>query len=192
VNKSTISRCFVDIIQSGLGLDITDPDISPTPDRIADMYTDELFAGVGKEFDDFALSPNVHNYNQIVMSDCITFSSMCAHHFLPFQGQAWVAYLPSENLIGLSKMSRIVSHYAARPQLQENLTHEVINNFVQGLKPRGAMVVLRCTHACMSCRGARQNSGSGMITSAINGEFLTDPDLKIETIMLILMSLLIK
>src|SRR5574337_83306 len=106
------------------------------------------------------------------MIDNIHFTSVCSHHFLPFTGKAWFLYIPNEHdLIGASKMPRLVAHYAARPQLQENLCHEVLNRFVEVMQPKGAMLVMRAVHGCMSCRGVRQYNGTGMTSSAIYGSF---------------------
>jgi GTP cyclohydrolase I len=115
---------------------------------------------------------------------------MCAHHFLPFTGNAWVLYVPEFHLVGASKMARMVEHYAKRPQLQEHLCHEVIECFNRGVKPQGCMVVMRGIHGCMKCRGVKQ-SGSGLTTSAIKGIF-EDQRVKDEGMSLIHLSLLDK
>lgn len=161
-------------LTEGLGLDINDPNLVDTPRRIAKMYGTELFHNVGEEFPeaDFRKFPNDKKYDQIMMVDNIHFTSMCSHHFMPFTGKAWFLYIPNEHdLVGISKIPRLVEFYSARPQLQENLCHEIINRFIDVMKPKGAMLVMRAIHGCMSCRGVRQYDNTGMTSSAIYGCF---------------------
>lgn len=175
--ESSIATLFAQIIEA-LGLDLNDENLKDTPKRVAKMYCREFFSGVGTEFDNYKAFPNKHKYNQIILSDLISFTSVCSHHFLPFTGHAWLLYIPDKLLVGYSKMARAVNHYACRPQLQENLCHEVLNSFCSGVKPQGAMVVMRAVHSCSACRGVKQNNGSGMMTSAVRGVFLKDPYLE--------------
>jgi GTP cyclohydrolase I len=173
----------------GLGFDLSDPNLSGTPARVAKMYCREWFKSVGLEFTDFKSFPNDGNYKQIIMSDRIHFTSICSHHFLPFTGLAWIAYIPNDFLIGASKMSRLVEHYASRPQLQEHLTDQILKTFVNGVNPEGVMVVMRAVHSCMTCRGAKQIGGAGMQTSALHGAFF-GPEVKSEALELIKLSLI--
>jgi GTP cyclohydrolase I len=190
MNQEQIEKLFRLIIESGLGFDPKDPNLIDTPKRIAKMYCQEWFRNVNSEFDDFKSFPNSENYRQIVCFDKIQFSSICSHHFLPFTGFAWLLYIPQNRLIGASKSSRLIEHYSARPQLQENLTHQILNRFVEGVVPQGAMVVMRAIHECMRCRGAKQTNGSGMITDALYGCF-KEPDVKAEGLELIKLSLIV-
>lgn len=192
MEHSKVAYHFLKLMTEGLGLDISDPNLTDTPNRIAKMYCGELLWSVGHDFTDFQSFPNEHGYDQIIVSDTIFFTSMCAHHFLPFTGNAWVLYIPKDLLIGASKPARLIKHYASRPQLQENLCHEVINAFNEGVEPNGSMIVIRGIHACMKCRGVKQHGGSGMITSAISGLFKEDPTMKQEGFELIKLSLLDK
>jgi GTP cyclohydrolase I len=164
------------LLVEGLGLDLNDPNLIDTPKRIAKMYCQELFHNVGEEFpeEDFRSFPNNEKYSQIVMVDNINFTSMCSHHFMPFSGKAWFLYIPDKTLVGVSKLPRLVEHYAARPQLQENLCHQIMNRFVEVVKPLGAMLVMRAIHGCMSCRGVRQYNNTGMVSSSIYGTFTHD------------------
>jgi len=175
------------MLSDGLGLDLSDPNLKETPKRIARMYCEEFFCNVEKEFEDFKTFPNDEGYDQIVTSDCIHFVSMCSHHFLPFVGHAWVLYIPDKLLIGASKMSRLVNHYAKRPQLQENLTHQVIQAFNRALNPKGVMVFMRAIHGCMNCRGVKQPA-SGMCTSAVLGAFVDDPSMELKGLEMIKIS----
>ena len=100
----------------------------------------------------------------------IAFYSICAHHFLPFFGTAHVAYLPKDRVVGLSKLARVVEHYARRPQIQERLTEQVIELLESRLRPAGAMVVVQARHMCMEMRGVGQ-PGATTRTSAWRGAF---------------------
>ena len=188
MKKDVVESLFRKLMEDGLGFDLSDPNLCDTPARVARMYCEEFFCNCCEEFADFKAFPNIHNYNQIIISDLISFVSVCSHHFLPFTGQGWVLYIPDDKLIGASKPARLIEHYAARPQLQENLCHEVLNSLVAGISPKGAMVVLRAIHGCMKCRGVRQMK-SGMGTSAVEGAF-KQPDVKAEGMDLIKLSLL--
>lgn len=171
MNKELIEVLFAKIMVQGLGLDLDDPNLMDTPRRVARMYCDELLSGLNSPKPKVTVFPNDSKYSQMILSDKIYFSSLCSHHFLPFSGYAWILYIPDKNLIGLSKFSRIVNYFAARPQLQENLTHQIANYLITKLKPRGVMIVMRALHQCMHCRGVKQHSGAGMVTSAIYGAF---------------------
>ena len=189
MNEAKVATLVYELIRDGLELDIHDPNLKDTPNRIAKMYCREWFKGVDKDFTDFKSFPNSEKYKQIIMSDRIHFTSICSHHFLPFTGLAWVSYIPHDTLIGASKMSRLVEHYSSRPQLQENLTHQVLNSLVGGIKPEGAMVVMRAVHSCMTCRGAKQTNNAGFQTSALHGSFY-ELEVKMEALELIKLSLM--
>jgi GTP cyclohydrolase I len=179
---------FGKLMEEGLGFDLSDPNLIDTPKRIAKMYCTEWFKGINSEFSDFKSFPNSEHYKQIICFDKIHFSSICSHHFLPFVGYAWLLYIPDAYLVGASKPSRLIAHYSSRPQLQENLTHQILNRFAEKIKPVGAMVVMRALHECMICRGAKQTNGAGMITDALYGCFF-EPDVKAEGLELIKLSL---
>jgi len=175
-------------LEKGLGLDLKDPNLAGTPERIARMYHKEFFKGLNIEFEGLTVFPNSENYDQIVLLDNVHFVSVCSHHFLPFAGLAWVAYIPSDKVVGASKPSRVITHYASRPQLQETLCQQVVTFLEEKLKPKGVMIVMRAVHGCMSNRGINQYGGAGMMTSAIRGVFKTDPAAKSEALDLIKLS----
>lgn len=112
----------------------------------------------------------------IVVTD-IGFISLCEHHVLPFPGVATVAYLPKpgDQVVGLSKLARVVKEYAANTQLQERLTDEILAAIVEELRPQGAAVAVRGKHSCMSLRGARAGDGSAMATYRYAGALEADP-----------------
>ncbi len=162
-------KSYLEEIFTYLGLDINDPNLKETPHRILRMWQNDFCQNVGKEFTNFKSFPNTNNYNQMITSEEIEFSSVCSHHFVNFSGKAWFGYIPDEYLIGKSKVSRLIKHYCLKPQIQEQLTHEILNIFVQNIKPKGAMLIMKAVHACEYCRGSR--TYSPMTTSAIYGAF---------------------
>ena len=157
-------------ILQALNLDLDDPNLVGTPERVARMYM-EVFSGLDAGAKPVLKTfPNVERYSQIVSVRDIPFHSMCAHHFLPFFGRAHVAYVPNARIVGLSKLARVVEFYARRPQLQERLTEQIINCLEDELRPEGAMVVVQANHLCMEMRGVKK-PGALTTTSAIRGTF---------------------
>ena len=157
-----------------LGLDLADPNLVETPERVAKMYL-ELFAGLSEGAEPrVTFFPNEEGYTSMVMEKDIPFYSLCSHHFVPFYGHAHVAYIPNESIVGLSKMARIVEFYARRPQLQERLTEQIASFMAEKLDPQGVMVVIEARHLCVEMRGVKK-PGALTVTSAIRGIFNTKP-----------------
>ena len=154
-----------------------------TPARVARMYV-ELFAGLGKD-------PSVHlqthfeeRYDELVVLRDIPFNSMCEHHLMPFEGKAHVAYLPDGQVVGISKLARVVDDFALRPQVQERLTSQIADLLMDRLAAKGVAVVLSATHTCMTCRGIKK-AGSVMITSAVRGLCRSDARTRSEVMTLL-------
>ena len=145
-----------------------------TPRRIVEML-DELMT---PEPVDLTTFPG-EGYDELVIARDIPFSSLCAHHLLPFAGVAHVAYLPGERIVGLSKLARIVAFYAKGLQVQERLTVQVASCIEDRLHPRGVGVVVEADHSCVSVRGARA-TGSSTVTSAVRGAVRTSDKLRAE------------
>ena len=157
-------------IMKTLNLDLTDSNLRDTPRRFARMYL-EIFQGLEEENEpDITVFPNEDEFNSMVAMTDIPFYSMCAHHMLPFFGRAHVAYLPTEQIVGLSKLARMVEYFARRPQIQERMTHQLVDYIERELRPKGAMVVLEARHLCMEMRGIKK-PGAWTTTSAIRGVF---------------------
>jgi GTP cyclohydrolase I len=157
-------------VMEALGLDLSDPNLADTPLRVARSYR-ELFAGLDPDtLPDLRTFPNSEGYSQIVAVTGIPFHSVCAHHFLPFFGTAHVAYLPKDRVVGLSKLARVVEHFARRPQIQERLTEQVADLVDRRLRPAGVMVLVEATHFCMEMRGVGK-PGTKTTTSAWRGAF---------------------
>jgi GTP cyclohydrolase I len=157
-------------IMKVLDLDQRDPNLKDTPRRVARMYL-EIFGGLedGNE-PQITTFPNDEHYSNMVMVKDIPFFSVCAHHLVPFFGQAHVAYIPGERIIGLSKLVRIVEFYARRPQIQERLTEQIIGFIEEKIDPQGSMVVMEARHLCMEMRGV-EKPGALTLTSAVRGIF---------------------
>ncbi len=157
-------------ILTELGLDLSDPNLVRTDERVAEMYL-EMFHGLKEGAEPRVTTfPNDEDYKHMVMEKDIPFYSMCAHHLVPFYGHAHLAYIPGDRIIGLSKFSRILEFYAKRPQLQERLTEQVVEFLEDKLHPMGAMVVIEARHLCVEMRGVKK-PGALTVTSAIRGVF---------------------
>ena len=112
--------------------------------------------------------PNDEGYDELVLARDIPFSSLCQHHLLPFSGVAHVGYLPADRILGLSKLARVVEHFARRLQIQERLTKQIGDWLDDRLSPRGVGVVLEAEHLCMTIRGV-EATGSRTVTSSLHG-----------------------
>lgn len=154
-----------------------DPDregLRETPERVARACR-EIFSGMGEDPADH-LRKQFHegDHEEMVIVRDIPFTSMCEHHLLPFNGRAHVAYIPRKGRItGLSKIARCVEGFARRPQVQERMTSQIADAFMEVLEPLGVLVVLEAEHMCMTARGVRK-PGSLTITSAVRGAFQND------------------
>ncbi len=115
----------------------------------------------------------VGGYNEIVLLRDIPFQSHCEHHMAPIIGKAAIAYLPTDRVVGISKLARVLHGFARRLQVQERLTAEVADCIWENLQPQGVAVVIEASHACMTARGVR-TPGVGMVTSRMMGTFLDD------------------
>lgn len=171
MDKEKIMR-GMKLILEGMGEDVNRPGLMETPQRIARMY-EEIFAGMEQDAS-VPLSKTfpVEN-NEMVIEKDITFYSMCEHHFMPFYGKAHVAYIPNGKVVGLSKLARTVEIFAKRPQIQEQMTTQIVDAIMEELKPQGAMVMLEAEHMCMTMRGVKK-PGSKTVTFAARGVFETD------------------
>ncbi|GGE47837.1 GTP cyclohydrolase 1 [Agaricicola taiwanensis] len=146
-----------------------------TPSRVVKAY-DQLFGGYGKDGrDDLArVFEEVSGYDDIVLVRDIPFFSHCEHHIVPFYGKVHVAYYPSDGVVGLSKIARVVDVYARRLQTQENLTAEIAHAMDDSLKPRGVAIMIEAEHMCMTMRGI-QKAGVSTVTTQFTGVFRDDP-----------------
>ncbi len=168
-----IEKHFKEIMQI-LGLDLTDDSLQGTPHRVARMYVKEVFSGLKPENKPKAkLFENKYKYNEMLVEKNITFYSNCEHHFVPIVGKAHVAYISNGNVIGLSKINRIVQYFAKRPQVQERLTVQIANELKSALETEDVAVVINAAHMCVSSRGV-QDINSLTVTSFYGGKFGED------------------
>lgn len=167
MDKEKIQRAVRDILEA-IGEDPDREGLVETPKRVASMF-EEIFAGIDDDPKKYLKIFNESDNDEIVVVRDIPLYSMCEHHLLPFIGKAHIAYIPSDgNVIGLSKLARIVNVYAKRPQLQERLTSQIADFLDEELKPLGVAVIVEAQHLCMTMRGARA-AGSMTQTSALRG-----------------------
>ena len=152
-------------------IDLKDANFLKTPYRIAKSYV-EMCQGLGKlhEVEDIFSTSFPSDYNGIILVDRIAANSMCPHHFLPVSYKVDFAYIPEKRMLGLSKIPRFIKLLAMRPVLQEDFTKEVIQLFLEHVKPQGAIAVVTGIHNCMKCRGIEVHD-SAAITSEVAGVF---------------------
>jgi GTP cyclohydrolase IA len=166
-----------------------DPDregLRETPARVARAYA-ETFIGLHLEPSDVLTTTFDLGHEEMVLVKDIEVYSTCEHHLVPFHGVAHVGYIPNPDgrITGLSKLARLVDVYARRPQVQERLTSQVADALMEGLQPRGVIVVVECEHLCMAMRGVRK-PGSTTVTSAVRGIFRANAPTRSEAMSLIL------
>lgn len=168
IDLDMAERAAADLLDA-LKVDRDTEGMRDTPRRMARAYA-ELFTP--PEFD-LTTFPNDEGYDELVLARAIPMRSMCEHHLLPFTGIAHVGYLPGARILGLSKLARVVMHFAARPQVQERLTKQIANWLDEQLSPAGVGVVIEAEHSCMTLRGV-QATGSSTVTSALLGTLRDD------------------
>jgi len=156
------------------GDDPTREGLLDTPKRVARAwkeycigYTENPAAHLSRTFEE------VGGYDEIVLLKDIPFQSHCEHHMAPIIGKAAIAYLPTDRVVGISKLARVLHGYARRLQIQERLTAEVAQCIWNELKPKGVAVVIEASHSCMTARGVR-TPGVNMVTSRVMGIFRRD------------------
>jgi GTP cyclohydrolase IA len=169
IDTAAAERAARDLL-SALGADLTDESLSDTPRRLAAAYTELL----SPEPFTATTFPNDGDYDELVVVGDIPFHSLCEHHLLPFVGVAHVGYIPGARIVGLSKLARVVDHFARDLQVQERLTTQIARWFERELAPKGVGVVLEGEHMCMSLRGATK-PGARTVTSALQGLVRDDP-----------------
>lgn len=148
-------------IMEELGLDLTDESLAGTPYRFAKMYVKELFYGLNPDNrPKISTFPNTYGYQRMLVEHDITIDSSCEHHFLPIVGHAHVGYIPKDKVVGLSKINRLVDYYAHRPQVQERLCLQVLNDLQRTLDTEDVIVVIHAKHLCVSSRGIKDKESA--------------------------------
>ncbi|HEV7331720.1 MAG TPA: GTP cyclohydrolase I FolE [Flavisolibacter sp.] len=157
-----------------LGLDLGDDSLKGTPDRVAKMYVKEIFSGLDPaNKPDVTLFENDYHYGEMLIEKNITVYSCCEHHFVPIIGKAHVAYYPNGNVIGLSKINRLVHYYCKKPQVQERLTVQIAKALKEALHTEDVAVVIDAAHLCVASRGVG-DVNSTTVTGHYSGKFKND------------------
>lgn len=172
-------REHVHQILDTLGMDLTDDSLQNTPNRVAKMFVNEIFGGLHPDRKPkVSTFKNKYKYGEMLVEKNIVLYSTCEHHLLPIVGKAHVAYISSGHVIGLSKMNRIVDYYARRPQVQERLTMQIVQELQRVLKTEDVACVIDAKHLCVNSRGIR-DIDSSTVTSEFGGKF-KNPDTRRE------------
>lgn len=159
-------------IMEALGLNLHEDGLKDTARRVAKMYVQEIFKGLNPANEpEITLFENKFKYNEMVVEMNIPVFSYCEHHFVPFIGKAHIAYISKGEVIGLSKLNRIVDFYARRPQIQERLTAQIADHIKKVLQTEDVAVILKASHLCIASRGVAQQ-GCETITNSLHGSFI--------------------
>lgn len=177
IEQQRIIEDAVTAILTAIGEDVERDGLKETPKRVAKMYA-EVFSSVEEnDFDNYKVFPSMNEDDMVLVKD-IEFYSMCEHHLLPFFGKAHVAYIPADNqVLGLSKVARMVDFCAKRPNVQEDLTIQIARLLTEKVKIKGVAVSIEAEHMCMSMRGVKAR-GSLTKTFHYQGVFKENRDLK--------------
>jgi GTP cyclohydrolase I len=169
--KIELIKKDVENILNTLGLDLTDDSLKGTPNRVAKMFVKEIFGGLNpNKKPNSSTFKNNYKYGEMLVEKNITLYSTCEHHLLPIVGRAHVAYISKGTVVGLSKMNRIVDYFAKRPQVQERLTMQIVQELQKVLNTDDVACVIDAKHLCVNSRGIRDIESS-TITSEFGGKF---------------------
>ena len=165
-----IEEHFAEIMKT-LGLDLEDDSLKGTPYRVAKMYVKEIFGGLHPDRKPKSSTfSNKYKYGEMLVEKNITLYSTCEHHLLPIVGKAHIAYISSGNVVGLSKMNRIVDYFAKRPQVQERLNIQIVRELQKVLETEDVACVIDAKHLCVNSRGIR-DIDSSTVTAEYGGKF---------------------
>jgi len=165
-----IKKNVEDILMT-LGMDLTDDSLKGTPNRVAKMFVKEIFVGLNpNKKPSSSTFKNHYKYGEMLVEKNITVYSTCEHHLLPIIGRAHVAYISNGTVVGLSKMNRIVDYFAKRPQVQERLTMQIVQELQKVLHTEDVACVIDAKHLCVNSRGIRDIESS-TVTSEFGGKF---------------------
>jgi GTP cyclohydrolase I len=162
------------------GDDPTREGLADTPKRVAKAFED-WFSGYAQDPEDYLKRTfeEVEGYDDMVVLKDIRFESHCEHHLAPIIGRAHVGYLPTNKVVGISKLARVVEAYARRLQVQEKMNAQIANTIQKVLQPKGVAVVIEAAHQCMTTRGVHK-TGVTMVTSSMIGAFRENSDTRRE------------
>jgi GTP cyclohydrolase I len=168
-----ITKHFREIMDT-LGMDLTDDSLAGTPRRVAKMFVNEIFSGINPANKPaVTLFENKYGYRNMLVEKGIPVQSTCEHHFQPIFGKAHVGYIAGDQVIGLSKINRIVEYYSRRPQVQERLTMQIADELKKALKTEDVAVYIDAAHMCVQARGV-EHHGCSTVTTSFSGKFLNE------------------
>ena len=169
--KIELIKKDIESILLTLGMDLTDDSLKGTPNRVAKMFVKEIFGGLNpSRKPNSSTFENSYKYGEMLVEKNITLYSTCEHHLLPIVGRAHVAYISSGRVIGLSKMNRLVDYFAKRPQVQERLTMQIVQELQKALNTQDVACVIDAKHLCVNSRGICDIESS-TVTSEFGGKF---------------------
>jgi GTP cyclohydrolase I len=169
--KIELIKKDVENILITLGMDLTDDSLKNTPNRVAKMFVKEIFGGLNPDKKPSASTfENKYKYGEMLVEKNITLYSTCEHHLLPIIGRVHVAYISNGTVVGLSKINRVVDYFAKRPQVQERLTMQIVEELQHVLNTKDVACVIDAKHLCVNSRGIRDIESS-TITSEFGGKF---------------------
>lgn len=175
---AAIKKDVTNILET-LGMDLKDDSLKGTPSRVAKMFVQEIFGGLHPDRKPKASTfENKYKYGEMLVEKNITLYSTCEHHLLPIVGKAHIAYISNGTVMGLSKMNRIVDYYAKRPQVQERLTIQIVQELQRIMSTEDVACVIDAKHLCVNSRGIR-DIDSSTVTSEFGGKF-KDPQVRRE------------
>ena len=175
INKEKIEQA-VKLLLEGMGEDVTRSGLVETPERVARMY-EEILSGYDDSAERHLGKTFPVTESGMVLEKDIQFYSLCEHHLLPFFGKVHIAYVPVDEVVGISKLARTVEVFARRLQIQEQMTGQIADAIAKNLKTKGVMVLVEAEHMCVSMRGIKK-SGSKTVTVASRGCFENDQNLR--------------
>ncbi len=178
---AAIEEKFTDILEI-LGLDTKDESLEKTPYRVAKMYVNEIFSGLDNNtFPEISFENNTfqHDGHSSIIFASMAFTSFCIHHLVPMDGMAYIAYVPNQKIIGLSKIPRVVKFFSRRPQVQERLSAQIADSLSILLETPDVAVSLTAKHYCVIARGIESEQGI-TTTNFLTGKFDTDAQLREE------------
>lgn len=179
IRKNRIANHIMSIMHL-LNLDLKNDSLLNTPQRVAKMYVEEIFSGLDySNFPKITILKNTMHMNEMITVRNINIVSTCEHHLIIFNGKATVSYIPKKNVIGLSKISRIVQFFSKRPQLQERLTQQIFSALQTLLNTNDVAVFIDAVHYCVKARGVH-DAASTTTTTALGGAFKSDINLRRE------------
>ena len=178
-DTTDVQECIANILRNIEGNTCCREGLVDTPARVARMY-EEIFAGYKIKPEEYlARHFESNHYQQMVVVRDIPFYSTCEHHIVPFYGLCHIGYIPTDKVVGLSKLARVVEAYSRRLQIQERLTKQIASCIYTTLQPKGVIVVMKAEHLCMTMRGIKK-PGSLTVTSDVQGVFYTEDTAKQE------------